>query len=314
MMITRPAWAVMLLFTFCVTRLTLAADEYVLGAEDVLNISVWERSDLTRTVTVHVGGTITFPPLGQVPAAGKTAAELARHLEERLTEFLRRPTQVTIEVTAFLSQQVTVSGAVAAPGRFAFERIPGLIEVLGAAGGLGPQADLGRVQIFRSEGKQRTTVTVDLLRAMKTGDFEGLPELRANDVVFVPSTMTELGAGTDAAYVVGEVARPGAYSVGTGLDLLKLLSLSGGTPRTADISRVRIVTQDPAGKSLVAEVDLEEFLASGQTGFLVRPGDAVHVPSVESTIPRTAWIAAREFLAASRDVLNLLLIQDVIKD
>ena len=313
-MITRPAWAVVLLLTFCAPPLTLGADEYVLGAEDVLNISVWERADLTRTVTVHAGGTITFPPLGEVAAAGRTAAGLARHLEEQLTEFLRRPTQVTVEVTAFLSQRVTVSGAVAMPGRFGFERIPGIIEVLGAAGGLGPQADLSRVQIFRSEGGLRTTITVDLSNAMSTGDIAGLPELRANDVVFIPSTLTEIGASMDAAYVIGEVARPGAYAVGGGIELLKLLSLSGGTPTTADISRVRIVSQDAAGNSLVAEVDLGQFLATGQTGFLVRPGDAVHVPSVETTIPRTAWVVTRELLAVSRDVLNLFLIQDVLEE
>jgi polysaccharide export outer membrane protein len=265
-------------------------------------------------VTVRAGGAITFPPIGDVPAAGETAVGLARLLEERLTEFLRRPTQVTVEISSFQSQRVTVSGAVAAPGRLGFEQIPGLLEVLGAAGGLGPTANLSRVQIFRVDGKQRTTITVDLSSAMATGDVSGLPGLRANDIVFVPATMADGGTQSDAAYIAGEVRQPGAYSVGSGLDLLKLLSLSGGPLQTADIRRVQIVSQDTAGKSFVAVVDLEQFLSSGEADFLVRPGDAVRVPSVESTTTRLAWTATREVLGASRDILNLFLIWDILKD
>ena len=307
-MITRAAIALALLAPLSAASPSLAVDEYVLGPEDVLNISVWDSPALTRTVIVRAGGAITFPPIGDVPAAGKTAAGLARLLEDRLAEFLRRPTQVTVEITSFQSQRVTVSGAVAAPGRLGFERIPGLIEVLGAAGGLGPTADLARVQIFRTEGRQRTTITVDLSSAMATGDLTGLPELRANDIVFVPSTIAEVGARSDAAYVSGEVAQSGAYSVGSGLDLLKFLSLSGGTLQTADIRRVQIVSQDAAGRNFVAIVDLEQFLASGETDFLVRPGDAVRVPSLENTMPRLAWTATREILGSSRDILNLFII------
>jgi polysaccharide export outer membrane protein len=314
MKITRSLSLVTLLAALVAASSSQAADEYVLGPEDVLNISVWDSPTLSRTVTVRAGGLITFPPIGDVPAAGKTAAGLARLLEERLTEFLRRPTQVTVEVTSFQSQRVTVSGAVASPGRLGFERIPGLMEVLGAAGGLGPTANLARVQIFRTEGKQRATITVDLSGAMATGDISGLPELQANDIVFVPATMAEGGTRSDAAYVAGEVRQPGAYSVGSGLDLLKLLSLSGGPLETADISRVQVVTQDPAGRSFVAIVDLEQFLTSGETDFLVRPGDAVRVPSVENTAGRIAWTATRELLSASRDILNLFLIWDILND
>ncbi|MBD3163475.1 MAG: hypothetical protein GF346_13355, partial [Candidatus Eisenbacteria bacterium] len=104
-----------------------AADPYTIGAGDVLSISVWERPDLTRNVAVRFSGEITFPPLGEVAAEGKTAGELGRLLEDRLTDYLRRPTQVTVEIQEFRSRRVTVSGAVASPGRLSFEEIPGLV-------------------------------------------------------------------------------------------------------------------------------------------------------------------------------------------
>lgn len=290
----------------------LAADEYLLGPEDVLSVSVWERPDLTRSVTVRAGGTVTFPPLGEVPAAGGTTAELARTLEDRLTEFLRRPTQVTVQVTEFLSQRVTVSGAVSAPGRYGFEQIPGLVEILGVAGGLGPQADLGRVQILRTQAGRRSTMSVDLAAAISTGNLETLPELQSNDVIFVSSVDAEVGISSTAAYVGGEVARPGPYSVGSGLDLFKLLTLSGGTTPTADISRVQVISRDSSGKSFVATIDLNRFIESGEMNFMIRPGDAVRVPSSETRPYRTAWLVAREVLGVSRDVLNLFLISDVL--
>jgi polysaccharide export outer membrane protein len=290
------------------------SNEYRLGAEDVVSVAVWERPDLSRTVTVRAGGQITFPPLGDIQAAGETASSLARKLERRLDEFLRRPTQVTVEVIEFNSQRITVSGAVAAPGRLSYEKIPGIVEILGAAGGLGPEADLSRVQVFRTRGVQKTTVTVNLAAALASGDLSGLPELQAQDVVFVPAVAGEVGQATSGVYVSGEVAQPGVYGVGTGFDLLKVLSLAGGTLPTADLGAVQIVSQDLNGGSFVVEVDLERYLDHGVADFVVRPGDAVRVPSYHKSVAGVAWLVTLQVLGASRDILNLFLISDVLNE
>ncbi|NWF91207.1 MAG: polysaccharide biosynthesis/export family protein [Ignavibacteriaceae bacterium] len=287
-------------------------NSYVLNPEDVLSISVWERPDLSRTVTVRAGGAITFPPLGDVQAAGLSPAGLARYLEERLTDLLRGPVQVTIEMVAFNSRRITVSGAVTAPGRYSFEQIPGILEALGAAGGLGATADLGRVQIFRKVGEQQTVLTVDLTDALQTGDFGSLPPLVPGDVIYVPAVGGPWGELGRAAYVIGEVARPGAYAVGTGLDLVKVLSLAGGPGPGADLEHVRIVGRDPKGKSFVAEVDVERYLEAGRSDFIVQPGDAIGVPAQRRRGTGAAWLATREILGLSRDVLNLFLISDVL--
>ena len=291
-----------------------AAGPYAIGPGDVLLVSVWERPDLTRTVTVRTGGQIIFPPLGEVSAAGKSPAELGRFLEERLTDYLRRPTQVSVDVAEFLSRRITVSGAVASPGRLSFEEIPGLVDVLGAAGGLGPEAALGGVQIFRWTNGQRSAISVDIAEAMRTGDFSGLPELLPDDVVFVPSTGAEAGAGSNAAFITGDVAQPGAYGVGSGIDLLKLISISGGSLPTGDLSRVQIVGTDPGGETFTASVDLEKYLETGDARFLVRPGDVIRVPPRRHSAPGAIWAVTREFLGLSRDIINLFLIFDVLRD
>jgi polysaccharide export outer membrane protein len=289
------------------------AQEYRLGPDDVVSITVWERADLTRQVSVRAGGQITFPPVGEVQAAGETTASLARTLEQRLYDFLRRPTQVTVEMVSFLSQRVTIAGAVTTPGRLSFEKIPGLLEVLGSAGGLSSGADLARIQIIRTEGARQTATTVDLAAAMARGDLSDIPALRPGDMVFVPSTAAEATGGTSPAYVLGDVGRAGPVSVGAGLDLLKVLSLAGGTLPTANLGKVQVVGAQPGGEPFVAEVDLDRFLERGTTDFLVRPGDTVRVPSRSRTL-LGVWTVTRDVLAVSSTVLNLFLISDVLDE
>lgn len=295
------------------TTFPSAADEYRIGTDDVVSITVWERPDLTRQVVVRASGQISFPPVGEVQAAGETLTSLSRILEQRLYDFLRRPTQVTVEMVSFLSQRVTVAGAVTNPGRLSYEKIPGLVEVLGSAGGLSPGADLSRIQIIRTEGDRQIVTNVDLAQGILQGELSNIPGLRPGDVIFVPSTAVEAAGGMTPAYVTGDVVRSGPVSIGSGMDLLKVLSLVGGTLPTADLGRVQVVGSQPGGEPFVAEVDVNHFLETGRTNFLVRPGDAVRVPSRSRTLAG-AWTVARDVLGVSRDVLNLILISDVLKD
>ncbi|MDM7913943.1 MAG: polysaccharide biosynthesis/export family protein, partial [Candidatus Eisenbacteria bacterium] len=293
--------------------------EYTLGPEDVLNIGVWDRPELSRTVTVQGNGAITFPPIGEVPAAGKTVTALERDLENRLNDFLRRPTQVNVSVAAFNSRYVVVSGAVTTPGRIGFEKMPDLVQVLGTTGGLGAGGDLSRVQIFRENAPAgQSPLTVDVASAMAGGSVTNLPALQAGDVIYVPPIPI---AGTGVAgpsgtsvYVSGEVARPGAYGVVPGLDLIRVLSLAGGALPTGDLRHVQVLGQDANGSSYVVVVDVKKGLDEGGTAFPVQAGDAIHVPKPPMTAARATWGATRVLLGASRDLLNFFLISDYIDE
>ncbi len=291
------------------------ADEYRIGPGDVLAISVWERPELTRTIVVRESGIITFPPIGEIEVVDRTSADLARILEQRLNDFLRRPTQVTVEILAFNSQRVTVAGAVGTPGRISFERLPSLLEVLGAAGGLGPEADLSRVQIYRLEEGTEKSMTVDLSESFRTGDIQGLPRLVTGDVIYVPSASADVAGGGSVAFLVGEISRPGAYPVGRGMDLLKLLAVAGGALPSADLRRIEVISQgagDDGGYTVT--VDLERYLDGKTNGFEIRPGDTVRL------LPRTgrgaglAWAVTREVLGVSSNILSLVLSWDILKD
>ena len=298
-----------------------AEEEYVLGPEDVISVTVWEHPELSRTLAVRANGVITIPPLGDIPAAGKATSVLARDLEREFYNVLRQTTQVTVSVVAFNSQRVFLAGQVAAPGRYSFETIPGLVDLLGQAGGLGPTADLSRVRILRSEGEGKRTLEVDLTRAIQSGDASNVPGLQPEDVIFVPPVSLGGAGGAAAgggltggnfAYILGTVGQPGAVPAGEGVDLFSALALAGGVAPEADLSRIDIISNDAAGGTYRLTVDLENEVMSGRGGPEIQPGDRIRVYTRPPSLGAQAVTAAQATLGASRDLLNLILVRDII--
>src|ERR1700678_3295786 len=68
---------------------------YIIGAQDVLDISVWKEAELTRTVPVRPDGKISMPLLNDVQAAGLTPTQLAQSITEKLKKYIAEP-QVTV--------------------------------------------------------------------------------------------------------------------------------------------------------------------------------------------------------------------------
>lgn len=290
------------------------AADYVLGADDVIQISVWLHPELERTVAIASDGTITYPPIGSVQAAGLTPKQLGDRLGNQLSSFLRQTTAVTVTVTQFLSRSVYVSGAVARPGRYGFEKIPSLVDVINQAGGAIVGAELSHVQVVHRDGENRTTVIADVGSALRDGIGTPLPELRPGDTVMVPGT-TLPGTTTpgDGVGVIGEVTRPGLYPVtGTG-DVWSVLAAAGGLAQKGDLSNVSVITRQGTGQAVVT-LDLRSALRHGSRApFVVRSGDVVYVGSTQSTATGKGWYALQQVLGVSRDLLNLLLIRDIAR-
>jgi polysaccharide export outer membrane protein len=289
--------------------------DYAIGAEDVLSISVWEHPELSRTAAVQANGRISIPPLGDVPAAGTTTTALARDLESRIYNTLRATTQVTVSVIAFNSQKVYLAGAVQNPGRYTFETLPNLVDLLGMTGGLSPQADLTHVRVLRQEGGSTQTLSVDLSRAVDSGDLSGVPGLHSGDLVMVSGLGSAVGAavGASVVYVTGDVNKPGPYNVAPGMSVMQVLSVAGGATATADLSRVMLLAGGDGGNGYRVTVDLEQEARAGSGGLEIRPGDTVVVPSRGSNAFFTGWSIMRETLGMSQNILNLFLIRDVLK-
>lgn len=293
--------------------------EYVIGPEDVLQVSVWMHPELERSVTVDAGGSITFPPIGELRAAGQTPGQLGTRLADRLSSYLRQTATVTVTVAQYLSQSVFVSGAVATPGRYGFEVVPGLLDVINRAGGATAAADLSRVQVLRRDGDQRRPLAVDLARALREDTSADLPALRAGDTVVVPAVPTAAGEGGapavasgDAVGVLGEVNRPGLYPVGSGQDLWMALAAAGGLTPRGRLGDVRVIRPKETGSS-VFRVDLKDQLARGaRKPFAVQPGDVVVVMGGSGW--GAAWTVLSQALTLSRDLVNIVLISDYMRN
>jgi len=127
---------------------------YIIGPEDVLDISVWKEPDITRTVPVRPDGKISLPLLHDVQAAGLTPKQLGASVTESLKKYLTEP-QVTVIVTAINSRRVYILGEVARPGAYPLLPDMTVLQALSTAGGFGTFANTKAIYVLRTEnGKQ----------------------------------------------------------------------------------------------------------------------------------------------------------------
>lgn len=302
------------LSTTCLLLATLApaarAEDYVLGSDDVVAVSVWLHPELERVVTINADGNVVLPPVGEIKAAGMTAKQLSDKIADRLSAYLRQTTTVTVTVQQFMSHSIYVSGAVAKPGRYGFERIPTLPDVLGQAGGALPGADLSGVQVLRKEGDARRTIQADLSAALRTGDATGLPALRPGDTVVIPGASATGAPAGEGVGVIGEVTKPGLYAASGSQDLWSMIATAGGLTTRANWTDVRVLTRSEGGQA-VSRVNLREALDHGSRGVVpIKPGDVVVV------MPRGggSWVVFTGLLGLSRDALNVAVLVDYFKN
>lgn len=219
---------------------------YVLGPEDVLEVSVWGYADLTRTVAVRPDGRISLPLVGSIAVTGTSVEELTRALTHAYAAYIKNP-QVTVIVKDFRKIRVSVLGQVARPG--AYTLLPGsrVLDAISAAGGITNGAFVKEVQLIRSDRRIAVLQTDALLRA----EIRGNPELHGGETVVVPEVRKL------TASVVGQVGRPGSYDLPPGARLLDLLSAAGGATESALLKEAQLVRPGAAPVT----VDLEQLLA-----------------------------------------------------
>jgi polysaccharide export outer membrane protein len=124
---------------------------YVIGAEDVLDIAVWDNPTLTRTVPVRPDGKISLPLLNDIHAAGLTPMDLRDRLTTAFKEYIPAPS-IAVLVREVHSFKVTVIGHVKTAGRYEIKDRATVLDVLALAGGLTDYAARGRVVVLRNDG------------------------------------------------------------------------------------------------------------------------------------------------------------------
>ncbi len=195
--------------------------DYKIGPGDVVRIQVFQNNDLTVEARVSESGVISYPLLGVIKLADLSPTDAEKVIARRLKQgnFLQNP-QVTLNVLQFRSQQVSVLGNVARPGRYALETTGmRLSEVLSMAGGVTPAgADYVTLVTERSGTTQK--IDIDLVEMFATGDVKKDLPLESGDVVYVNRA--------PVFYVYGQVQRPGMYTLERGMTVAQAIAKGGG--------------------------------------------------------------------------------------
>jgi polysaccharide export outer membrane protein len=158
---------------------------YVIGAQDVLDISVWKEPDITRTVPVRPDGKISLPLIRDIQAAGLTPMQLERLIAEKLQKFLTDP-QVTVIIKEINSRRIFIMGEVNRSGAFSLLPNMTVLQALSGAGGFTQFADMKGIYVLRLENGKPTKYPFNYKEVIKAENPSQNIVLKPGDTIVVP--------------------------------------------------------------------------------------------------------------------------------
>jgi len=233
---------------------TAFAEDYLVGSQDVLKITVYEHPDLTTEVRVSEDGKITFPLVGELEVKGLSVQQIEKKIAERLSEGYILNPQVSVFIEQYKGQKATVIGEVTRPGQYEITGPTYVSDAISMA--LGMTKDAGYIiTLLRKNSTEGGKVnnyqkiSIDVDRLFKDGDFTQNIQLQDRDVIYVPRV--------DFFYIYGEVNRPGVYRIEKGLTVKRAISIAGGFTPKASKNRIEI-TRRQGGKDIIKDGDIDE--------------------------------------------------------
>jgi len=166
----------------------IVTTDYIIGPEDVLDITVWKNADLSKTVQVRPDGKISLPLIGDVVAVSRTSSQLTAEISARLKAYMENPT-VSIVVKEVNSYAIFVLGEVVHPGRFPLKSKTTLLQAVALASGFTPVASRNKIVIFRfakdGDPLMKIKASYDDI-VLRDGTGQNI-ELKPGDTIVVPS-------------------------------------------------------------------------------------------------------------------------------
>ena len=159
-------------------------EEYQLGVEDKVSISVWKEPEFNKIVAIRPDGKITFPLVGDLQAAGRTPKQLTDDLSKQLARYFKEPI-VTVAVEEINNYKVFVLGEVTTQGALNLRRRTRLLEAIAIAGGMSQYADKSNVVLLRFDEGKETRTRIDYRKVVSGERPEMNVFLKPGDTIIV---------------------------------------------------------------------------------------------------------------------------------
>lgn len=252
------------------TRQVDSSADYRIGPEDVLEIEVFQAEELKKTVRVSSQGYIGLPLVGRIKAKDLTPPELEQEIGKALDKYMQEPV-VTVYVKEYKAQKISVLGAVNKPDVYAVTGQRYLLDMLGLAGGLKPEAGT-TVYVLRPVNQEKAisrteTLVIDLEELIEKSNISLNIPVFSGDVVNVPKG--------GIVFVDGAVNKPGAYVIDRQATIAKAIALAGGYKFEADTADVRIYRMGKDGQREVITASYDAITSGEKEDIPVRENDIV---------------------------------------
>jgi polysaccharide export outer membrane protein len=255
-------------------------EEYTLGAGDEISLDFPTQPDLDTKTTVGPDGIITLKGSGPVHVAGLTRDDAGKAIEKSLSQ-MYKDVSVTVSVDKYSSNSVRVIGYVQHPGSYTFEGTPTLLDAIGKAGMISPQATSNGVSSNIGAGIPETctvyrgndtAVQVQLHDLLIKGSTLADMRLRRNDIVYVPQPQESFVS------VLGQVAKPGTIPLTRDSTLTSILAQAGCCADNGGFNPTIHIIQPSTGKDF--KVSYKEVMTlPGQQEYTLHSGDVIIVPT-----------------------------------
>jgi polysaccharide export outer membrane protein len=262
------------------TPTSSAGQDYRIGKDDLIEVSVFEAPELGGASRVTATGAVTLPLVGAVDAAGHTVREVEEAIEQALKEKYVNDPHVTVFLREYASQPVSMIGAVRSPGIYQIKGEKSLLDMLAMAQGLDGEAG-NTIQIIRAKSsgsgpdEAAPTVTINAQDLLENGKTELNVPIRAGDTINV------LRAGS--LFVVGEVVRPNEFVLrnGKNVTLTQAIALANGFTKDAKRENCTVIRYHKDGSKEEIKADAAKILRGQADDVTMLPNDILFVPAAK---------------------------------
>jgi polysaccharide export outer membrane protein len=145
-----------------------ADQTYLLGTGDKVRITVYGETDLTGEFVVGDQGGISYPLIGEIPAARRSVADLKASLTSKLKDGYLQDPRITVEVTSY--RPYYVLGEVTKPGEYPYTNGLTVLNAVAAASGFTYRANTKRVFIKRAGAGDEQALPLTATQRVQPGD------------------------------------------------------------------------------------------------------------------------------------------------